>query len=510
MPTFAAVDIGSNSVRIKIARLVRHRLVTVHEDREVTRLGKSVFKNGMLTPSAMARTVEVLQRFHKAAQRKGAQVVRVVATSALRDARNGGAFMEWVRSTTGWKVEIISGLEEGRLIHLGLLSNMRLGLSPVLMVDLGGGSCELTVSAAGHILYTISLPLGAVRLTEEFLKHDPPTSKELRRLRSFIEKELGRTARRILSFKPRLMIATSGTAAALAAVCSGVHKSTVRESMQDVPRAKAVKIAAKLAKLKVEERTALSGIGPRRAEIVVAGAVVFAELLEKCHLRGFRYSPLGLRDGLLAQMAADYDQRTRSRRQIESDRWDALLATGKNYRVDPAYAQHVRTLALDLFRRLRPVHNLPVEFAEWLSAAAMLHEVGIYINRYGWHRHAHYVIANSEIFGYTAYERALIAAIARYLGNSRPTAAQKPMKLLRPADRIHASKAIVLLRLARALNQSRRGLVSGVSAQIKGGKVRLVLRTKGRMDAELELWSLEKEHSYFREIFGRELEAGVS
>jgi len=209
-------------------------------------------------------------------------------------------------------------------------------------------------------------------------------------------------------------------------------------------------------------------------------------------------------------MAADYDQRTRSRRQIESDRWDALLATGKNYRVDPAHAQQVRTLALDLFRRLRPVHNLPPEYAEWLSAAAMLHEVGIYINRYGWHRHAHYVIANSEIFGYTAYERALIAAIARYLGNSRPTPAQKPMKLLRPADRIHASKAIVLLRLARALNQSRRGLVSGVSAQIKGGKVRLVLRTKGRMDAELELWSLEKERSYFREIFGRELEAGLS
>ncbi len=510
MPTFAAVDIGSNSVRIKIARLVRHRLVTIHEDREVTRLGKSVFKSGILTPAALARTVEVLQRFHKAAQRTGAQVVRVVATSALRDARNGRAFMDWVRSATGWKVEIISGLEEGRLIHLGLLSNMRLGASPVLMVDLGGGSCELTISAAGHILYTISLPLGAVRLTEEFLKHDPPAPKELRRLRSFIEKEMGRTVRRVLAYKPRVMIATSGTAAALAAVCSGVHKRSVRESAQDVPRAKAVKIAAKLAKMKMAQRTALVGIGPRRAEIVVAGAVVFAELLEKCHLRGFRYSPLGLRDGLLAQMAADYDVRTRSRKQIESDRWDALLATGKNYRVDMAYSQHVRKLALDLFRHLRPVHNLPQEYTEWLSAAAMLHEVGIYVNRYGWHRHAHYIIANSEIFGYTAYERALIAAIARYLGNSRPAAAHKAMKLLRPADRILAHKAIFLLRLARALNQSRRAVVSGISARIKGGKVRLVLRTKGTLGAELELWALDKERNYFRELFGRELEAVLS
>jgi exopolyphosphatase/guanosine-5'-triphosphate,3'-diphosphate pyrophosphatase len=509
MPTFAAIDIGSNSVRIKIARLVRHRLVTVHEDREVTRLGKSVFKSGILTPSAMARTVEVLQRFHKAALRMGAQFVRVVATSALRDARNGRAFMEWVRSATGWKVEVISGLEEGRLIHLGVLSNMRLGRSPVLMTDLGGGSCELTVSAAGHILYTISLPLGAVRLTEEFLKHDPPSSKELRRMRSFIEKEMHRAARRILDLKPRMMIATSGTAAALAAVVSGAGKRRVRETMQDVPRAKAIKIAAKLAKMKIAQRTALAGIGPRRAEIVVAGSVVFAELLEKCHLRGFRYSPLGLRDGVLAQMAADYDVRTRPHKQIESDRWDALLAAGKNYRADLAYCQHVRELALHLFRTLKPVHNLPPEYAEWLSAAAMLHEVGIYINRYGWHRHTHYIIAHSEIFGYTAYERALIASIARYLGNSRPAPADKIIKLLQPADRIRVAKASFLLRLARALNQSRRAVVNRVFARIKGGKVTLVLRTQGRLDPELELWSLEKERTYFRGLFGRELEAVI-
>jgi exopolyphosphatase/guanosine-5'-triphosphate,3'-diphosphate pyrophosphatase len=356
----------------------------------------------------------------------------------------------------------------------------------------------------------MSLPLGAVRLTEEFLKHDPPSSKELRRLRSFIEKEMHRTTRRILAFKPRLMIATSGTAAALAAVVSGGGKRQGHETTQDVPRAKAVKIAAKLAKMKIAQRTALAGIGPRRAEIVVAGAVVFAELLEKCRLRGFRYSPLGLRDGLLAQMAADYDVRTRPHKQIASDRWDALLATGKSYRVDLEYSRQVRELALDLFRKLKPVHNLPPEYAEWLSAAAMLHEIGIYVNRYGWHRHTHYVVAHSEIFGYTAYERALIAAIARYLGNSRPTAADKIMKLLQPADRVRVAKASLLLRLARALNQSRRAVVHRVSARIKGGKVRLALRTPGRTDGELELWSLEKERAYFRELFGRELEAELS
>src|SRR3984957_8686697 len=125
MPTFAAVDIGSNSVRLKVARLTKHHLTEIHEDREVTRLGDSVFRSGFLSPDAIANTVKVLRRFHRAVQRTGAESVRVVATSALRDARNSHAFMEWVRSATGWNVEIISGVEEARLIHLGLVSNLR-------------------------------------------------------------------------------------------------------------------------------------------------------------------------------------------------------------------------------------------------------------------------------------------------------------------------------------------------------------------------------------------------
>src|SRR5579872_6720851 len=130
MPTFAAVDIGSNSVRLKIARLTKHRLIEIHEDREVTRLGESVFRSSFLSPEAIASTVKVLRRFHRAVQRAGADPVRVVATSALRDARNSHAFLEWVRSSTGWEVAIISGVEEARLIHLGLTSSIRVSASP--------------------------------------------------------------------------------------------------------------------------------------------------------------------------------------------------------------------------------------------------------------------------------------------------------------------------------------------------------------------------------------------
>src|SRR5205809_1428995 len=218
MPTFAAIDIGSNSVRLKIARLVGHRLREIVEDREVTRLGESVFRSGFLSPEAMENTIKVLRRFHRAAQRTGADVVRVVATSALRDARNSRAFLEWVRSATGWRVEIISGVEEARLIHLGLTSTLRVNSSSVLMIDLGGGSCELTVSKKGHIQETVSLPLGAVRLTNDFLHHDPPRKPEMRQLRGFIAREIGRIAKRITKARPKVVIATSGTAESLATV----------------------------------------------------------------------------------------------------------------------------------------------------------------------------------------------------------------------------------------------------------------------------------------------------
>src|SRR5579864_3696095 len=272
MPTFAAVDIGSNSVRLKIARLQRGRLRALHEDREVTRLGQGVFETGFLTPESMAETVKVLRRFHRSTQQIVTDQVRVVATSALRDARNSQAFLEWVRSATGWRVEIISGVEEARLIHLGLVAGSRIDRSPTLLMDLGGGSCELTVTQNGHIRDAVSLPLGAVRLTNEFLRHDPPRKGELTRLRGFITREVNKVVDRIATAKVRNVIATSGTAAALSAVAG--HLVTQRNA---VSRAVMRRIAKKLSRLPVAERRKIEGIGPRRAEIIIAGASVYYE-----------------------------------------------------------------------------------------------------------------------------------------------------------------------------------------------------------------------------------------
>jgi exopolyphosphatase / guanosine-5'-triphosphate,3'-diphosphate pyrophosphatase len=460
MPTFAAVDIGSNSVRLKIARLQAGRLRSLHEDREVTRLGDGVFRSGFLTPESMAETVKVLRRFHRATQQVVTDNVRVVATSALRDARNSQAFLEWVRSATGWRVEIISGVEEARLIHLGLVTSPRIDRSPTLMIDLGGGSCELTVSQGGLIRDAVSLPLGAVRLSNEFLSHDPPRKGELKQLRGFIVREVSRIADRIAAARVKTVIATSGTAAALAAVAVHLRRGGSRRPV--VTRAEMMRIAKRLARLPVAERRKIEGIGPRRAEIVVAGATVYHELIDRLDLKGFRYSPLGLRDGTLAQMAADYDRSTRSGRQVESERWESITKAVDHYHVDRKHAMDVRESAMLLFTALRSVHSLPPEYREWLSAAAMLYEVGDYVSRNGRHRHAHYIISNSEILGFTPQQRRIIAAIARYLGKSRPTMEDGPMKLVDNGDRADVQKAILLLRLARALNLGRSRAVEKV------------------------------------------------
>src|ERR1700760_2923960 len=209
MPTFAAIDIGSNSCRLKIARVVAHQLKTLHEDREVTRLGSSVFESGLVSPEAMAATLRALKRFQRAVQEHGAEQIRVVATSAMRDARNAAAFQAWVKAETGWNMEVISGLEEGRLIHRGLMSGEAGVGGRVLLVDLGGGSCEITLSENKRIKETVSVPLGAVRLTEEFLSEGDPAPKEgLAQMRRLIVRELRRARRRIPHEKVPQMIAT--------------------------------------------------------------------------------------------------------------------------------------------------------------------------------------------------------------------------------------------------------------------------------------------------------------
>jgi exopolyphosphatase / guanosine-5'-triphosphate,3'-diphosphate pyrophosphatase len=500
MPVFAAVDIGSNSVRLSIAELRRGRLIPLHQDREVTRLGEGVFRDRNLDPQAMARSLKVLRRFNRAVQSLAVDRTRVIATSALRDSVNAHVFADLVRSATGWKLEIISGLEEGRLIHLGVLARLRRPPARLLLIDLGGGSCELTLSERGHIREIVTLPLGAVRLTQEFIHHDPPAKDELKRLGEFIVEETARIPKRIVRANIAVAMATSGTAAALSGAAQSLKLARVQ-----VPRLAMEKLAKRLARMTLRQRAAIKGINSKRAEIVIAGAAVYAHLLEACGLRSFRYSSLGLRDGILAQMAAEYDQRTRSHRQLESDRQDILLNVSRRYGTDLAHVEHVRALAWSLFDQTRAMHRLNKDFREWIGAAAMLCEVGLYVNPVGRHRHAYYIVSHSELFGFTPLQRRIIATIARFQGNSRPQLRDRLIKVLPAPVRSDAIKATALLRVARALNQGRREAVQSIRATGRGGNLVIRVNKRGRAGVDLELWAGEKEIPYFRSVFGREL-----
>src|SRR5579871_6484756 len=501
MPVFAAVDIGSNSVRLSIAELRRGHLVALHQDREVTRLGEGVFRDGDLDPQAMAQTLKVLRRFHRSTQSYAVERTRVVGTSALRDCNNARLFAEWIKTATGWNLEVITGLEEGRLIHLGVISSLRTLPPKLLLIDLGGGSCELTLSEKGHIKEIVSLPLGAVRLTQEFIHHDPPNKADLKRLHEFIVQEVANVSRKITRADVRAVIATSGTAAALAGAANSLRISRTGTVSQAV----AEKLARRLAKLTARQRTAIKGINSKRAQIIVAGAAVYAHVLRACGLKSFRYSPLGLRDGILAQMAAEYDQHTRSHRQLKADRQDVLLNTSKRYGVDLENAEQVRKLALTIFDQIKSVHGLSRECREWIDAAAMLYEVRMCINPVGLHRHAYYVISRSELYGFTPLQRKVIATIARFQGNSKPQLRDRLIKILPAQIRSDVIKSTALLRVARALNQGRLSAVESIRVVARGGEVTLNVEA-GRTGADLELWAGEKERAYFREVFGRELD----
>ncbi len=415
MLTFAAIDIGSNSVRLKIASVERHRLKTLYEDREVVRLGESVFQTGVISPEAMANTIRALKRFQRAVQLHVADRVRVVATSAMRDARNAAAFTAWVKSATGWQVEVVSGLEEGRLIHLGVVSQEAGARGRCLLIDLGGGSCEITFSDEGRIREMVSLPLGAVRLQQEFLHGDPPAKEDVARLKQYIGRELRKAERRLGSPRVGLVIATSGTAAALAEASVAMArklptrktapKSFVRIKPSVAKTVEVRRLTERLAKMNNAQRASIPGIGTRRSEIVVGGAMVYASLLERMGLRGFRYSPLGLKDGILAQMLADADLRASVHRKIENERWAGVLEVCKRYGVDMKKAEPVRQHVVQLYDELARVHELPPEYRLWLEAAAMMQDVGKYMNHQGHHRHTQYIVANSEIFGFSPEQR---------------------------------------------------------------------------------------------------------
>ncbi len=497
MLVFGAVDIGANSVRLKISRCVGGALRVVHEDREVTRLGAAVFATHELAPEAMAQTIQVLSRFRRACLRYAADRVRVVGTSPLREARNTQEFVAWARAATGWVVEVLSARQEAELIHAGVAGHLRAAAGRDLLMDLGGGSCELTVARGASLEVVRSLSLGAVRLTEAFLHHDPPRAGELDRMREHIRRQIRPTAALVRRLRPQRVFATSGTAAALAAVTGHKHAGTVP--------AKAVRrVAAELASETAAQRNRRRGVGTRRAEIVVAGSAVFAELLAACALPGFRFLPLGLRDGLLAAMAGESRRRARGGGQAVGRRETPWTAAARRFAADELHAQRVEVLAGKLFGALRGVHELPLGYREVLAAGAWLHEIGGFVNPNAAVRHSAYLASAVELAGMSPQVQIRVSRMLALMEGPLPSPTDPFWKRLSWEERLHLPRAAAVLRLACACDRGRQGAVRGVRAQVGPRRLRLVLMS-GPRGAAVELAEAARERPYVRTVFDRDL-----
>ncbi len=506
MPRYAAIDIGSNSVRMMAAEVDRQGTFQVlAEDRQVTRLGESVFRTGSINQSSFDLLSTVLQRMVATYKPLAPLAVRAVATAAVRDASNGAEFLDLVSGVIGQPAELISGQEEARLIHLGVETRWPHPNERILIIDVGGGSAEIIEADHGSLKVAFSRPLGAVRLHSTFLLDDPPSTSALTRLNDFIQEKLAVVARRIPPGKFIRAIGTSASASAI--VCAANRIPRVRRDDADRRRATLPQIRhlyRDLSLMTVAQRRAVTGIGPRRAEIIVPGAAVLTAVLEHFRISHLAYCSAGVRDGILRDLA----ERGAGAERIRLDREQRLLTENfaRRFGVDLKHARKVALFARELFLALQPLHHLPPEQGRLLETAAYLRDTGHAINDMGHHKHSQYIVANSDLAGFTDSERVEVAMLCRYHRKAMPSSRHSDFTSLPPDRQRVITLLSTILRLADALDRSRDQRISSVSCALQPAAVALTISSSS--DVSLERWALERAAPQFRQVFQRPLSIG--
>jgi len=499
MPRYAAVDVGSNSVRMLTAETSPGAATKIlAAERQVTRLGAGVFQDGNISREAIEFVCENLSRMAQVYRKLDVIGVRAVATSAVRDAANQHEFLERASQALGAPVEIISGQEEARLIHLGVAARWPQPDKRVLLVDVGGGSAELIFSDHGELAESFSKPLGAVRLTETFLKTDPAAPLELRRMNEYIDEKLATPLRRIAVRSFDRVIATSATAAAI--VCSVNRVGRSRRDEADRLKATTTQIRALYRQLSTQDlngRRKVLGIGPRRAELIVAGAAVFLRALELFQQSALLYSAAGVRDGIIADLAARGVGRELS--MLNRDQRRVVEQMARRYGVQLAHARQVAELAHALFDALQSVHRLPPAMGKLLEAAAYLHDIGHYVSATGHHKHSYYLVAHSDLPGFTDRERQMIALLCRYHRKSMPASRHAPFQTFDSDSRRAITLLTPLLRIADSLDRSHEQRIEGLQVQLRNGSVTIGLESATEVD--LEMWAAERISGAFREAY---------
>lgn len=503
---FGAIDVGTNSIHLVMAEVSPEGDFRIlGRDKEMVQLGKGGFRDHVLTSRAITDGLAALQRFTKMARLKGVTRLKAFATSAVREAHNGGDFVNLARKEVDLELRIVSPEEEARLIYLAVRHAVPLGEGDNLIVDIGGGSVEIIVGNVHRPELLGSVKLGASRLAELFIQSDPPKESEIKALRRHIEKQLRPWVERIGPRRFVRLIGTSGTIRSIGGLLSpptgrdGLDTAGHLHYTQDQLR----ELITRLSSARHEQRLKMPGMESRRVDMILPGVMLISAIMEAFKVDTLDHCDMGMREGIILDHIARNRAHLLTRAAWPDPRLRSVMQLAERCGSSREHAEKVAGLALSLFDQLQPLHRLPMRYRELLRFGAMLHDLGYHISHLDHHKHSYYLIRNGELKGFDDQEIEIIANIARYHRKERPKKSHYSFSNLEKAHRRAVRRLSVLLRIANALDRTHYSVVDAVVCRVRGGLVELFIHATG--DAELELWTARRR----AQLFEREFRMGL-
>jgi exopolyphosphatase/guanosine-5'-triphosphate,3'-diphosphate pyrophosphatase len=500
----AAIDIGTNSVHMIVVR-VRPDLSfeVVDREKEMVRLGAGGLDGRSLTEQAMSAALLALAKFRRIAESHRVDEILAAATSATREAQNGPEFLSRIVEETGIRPRVISGTEEARLIHRAAVYGVDVMRGHAVVIDIGGGSVEITFGGAKRPSLGRSFKIGVIRLTERFVRSDPLAARDERKLVRFVNGEIEGLARQIVDAGFDRVIGTSGTILSLGTMAAHAESGRAPSELRNlrIPARQIHRIRKQVVSLGLQQRLKLPGLEPKRGDIVVAGAVLLDTILRRLGASEITLCDLALREGLIL----DYVERNRQHieqagRYPDVRRRSVMeLAERCNHSAD--HSRQIARLAVSLFDQTRGVHGLGDREREWLEYAAIMHDLGVHISYEKHHRHSYYLVKNGDLRGFDPQEIEVMALVTRYHRQATPKKSHEGYVDLPGALRRTVRTLASILRLAEGLDRSHSQPLSGVELVDRGDDALVQLRTGG--DAELELWAATRHVIPFEQMLGK-------
>lgn len=503
MAKLAVIDIGTNSIHMVLAEILPDASYKILDRfKDMTRLGDGAFASRQLSDSAIARALDILKTLVTLARNKGFERIVAVATSAVREARNGGDFVNLIAEQIGLPVRVISGTEEARLIFLGVKNSIALPEDPMMVVDVGGGSVELIVGNREGMIHAKSLRLGAIRLVDQFLPKTPPSAQMMRALEDAATAQLKAALQTFKIKKFVSFVATSGMAANLAEVIQlrQTGRPLAQHNLASVTLKDMRLVEAELARSSMKARLAIPGLDPKRVDTLLPATVVLRCLLELSGLDEMTLCDKAIREGVIYDFIERHREGLEAENEIPDVRRRNIIGLARRCQAPEVHSLHVAGLALRLFDQTRRLHGLGRQERSWLEYAAVLHDIGYLINPRQHHKHAYYLIKHSDLGGLTADETDVIANVARYHRRAVPSLKHQGFDGLAPRLKRVVKILSSLLRIADGLDRTHFSAVQTVHVKI--GKT-LTIEATVSGDAEMELWAAKNRADLFERVFRR-------